>query len=91
MDKKQEDWLWKEDKVGTGKGHRSRLKRSEQREKKMNLSAGSCVQMTQPRSPAQGTKQRFLQSSHKRTDVWTRAVTRPAPQTFSKLNRQVPV
>lgn len=56
VDKRQEDWLWKEDKVGTAKGHRSRLKRSEQRDKKMNLSAGSCVQMTQPRSPAQGTK-----------------------------------
>lgn len=59
MYKRQEDWFWKEDKVGTEKGHRSRLKRPEQQDKKTNLSAASCVKMTQARSTVQGTKEKI--------------------------------
>jgi len=83
--RQEDDWFWKEDKAGTQKGHRSRLKRSEQQDKKMNLLAASCVKMTQARSTVQDTKgEKIAATESQRTDVWTGALTRSAPWTFSR-------
>lgn len=68
MYNRKEDWFWKEDKVGTEKEHRSKLKRSEQPDKKTNFTAASCGKMTPARSTVQGTKEEKIAAIESQKD-----------------------